>query len=214
MNFYYLPRSLDNVDPLYKENAGGTYSRAYLIDMYVKNPLSGFNGKGDFQSFLGAEIRDSFTLVVARRTWIAEVGDPEKQPRPNEGDLVYFPLNRKLFKITFVEHESIFYQVGALQVWELKASLLEYSGEKFETGIPEIDALGGRYDTDVSDEGLMLEDGGAILDELNGLPLLPEDFTFSGEDELGSQNDYFQEQGDSFIDFTCIDPFVAPDGTY
>lgn len=214
VNFFYLPRRLGNYDPTYQEDASSYYDRAILIDMYVKNPASGFGGRGDFMSNLGVEIRDNFTLVVARRTWQAEVGDLETYTRPREGDLVYFPLNKKIFKITFVEHESIFYQVGALQVWELRCELFEYSGEHFNTGIPEVDSLSGRYNLNIANTGILQENDSSITDELNDIPLQPEDYINQGEIDLGAMNDLFQQQGDEILDFTCIDPFVAPEGTY
>jgi len=214
VDFFYLPRRIGYYDPTYQEDAQSYYDRAVMIEMYVKNPSTGFGGHGDFLSGLGSEIRDNFTLVVARRTWQSEVGDQETYTRPNEGDLVYFPLNRKLFRISFVEHESVFYQAGALQVWELKCELFEYSGERFETGIPEIDGLGSRYNINIANTGVLQETGSSVSDELNDLPLQLEDQVNQGEVDLGAMNDIFQEQGEEILDFTCIDPFVSPDGTY
>ena len=103
--------------------------------------FDGFEGEGDFLSKFGLQIRDSMTLTVAIRTWENEVGRSiESQPsRPLEGDLIYFPLNRKVFKIMFVEHEAIFYQMGSLQTYDLRCELFEFSNERFETGIPEVD---------------------------------------------------------------------------
>ena len=39
--------------------------------------------------------------------------------RPNEGDLIFFPLNEKLYEIKFVEHEEIFYPHGKLYTYDL-----------------------------------------------------------------------------------------------
>ena len=61
--------------------------------------------------------------------------------RPFEGDLIYFPYNKKVFQITFVEHESPFYPGGTLPQFVLTCDLLEYSNEIFITGIPEIDSI-------------------------------------------------------------------------
>lgn len=61
--------------------------------------------------------------------------------RPIEGDLIYFPYNKKCFQITFVEHESPFYPGGTLPQFVLTCDLLEYSNEIFLTGIPEIDSI-------------------------------------------------------------------------
>lgn len=208
-----MPRRLGSYDPILGEDASSYYDKAVLIDMYVKNSESGFGGKGDFLSPMGYGIDDTMTVVVARRKWMSEVGDYEENSRPLEGDLIYFPLNKKIFIIDFVEHESIFYQVGALQVWELRCSLFQYSGEVFDTGIEEIDSLSGDLGLNIAGTGLLLEEAGnndeglSILDELNGLPILLEDYTFIGE-EYGAMNDVFQEEGSNILDFTCIDPFA------
>ena len=61
--------------------------------------------------------------------------------RPFEGDLVYFPFNKKLFSITFVEHEMPFYPGGIIPQYQMVCDLLEYSNEIFNTGIAEIDSI-------------------------------------------------------------------------
>ena len=61
--------------------------------------------------------------------------------RPNEGDLIYFPLSGSMFEIKFVEHEDPFYQVGKLFVFKMTCELFEYSQEDFDTGIGDIDLI-------------------------------------------------------------------------
>ena len=39
--------------------------------------------------------------------------------RPLEGDLIYFPLNSKIYEIKFVEHEELFYPHGQLYTYDL-----------------------------------------------------------------------------------------------
>ena len=106
IDVYYLPRTLVNLDSLYLEDTISEFSNAYLIEMYVKS-VDGFEGEGDFISRFGLEIRDQVTFSVARRRWDnLEILD---YVRPKEGDLIFFPLNKKLYEIRFVEHESMFY---------------------------------------------------------------------------------------------------------
>jgi len=59
--------------------------------------------------------------------------------RPREGDLIYFPLNDKIFEVMHVEHEAVFYQLGSLQTYDLRCELFEFSNERFETGYEFID---------------------------------------------------------------------------
>ena len=61
--------------------------------------------------------------------------------RPNEGDLIWFPITKHLFEIQFVEVERPFYQLGRNFVWECQCELFEYSDEAIDTGIAELDAI-------------------------------------------------------------------------
>ena len=83
--------------------------------------------------------------------------------RPLEGDLIYFPLNSKLFEVKFVEHEEFFYQTGRLQTYELRCELFEYSSERIDTGNTEIDVIESTYSLDILNNQAMLESGDALL---------------------------------------------------
>jgi hypothetical protein len=156
------------------------------MEVYVKS-VDGFQGDGDFLSKFGLQIRDQVTFTVAVRTFERYATRLNTTLiRPKEGDLVYLPLNNKFFKIMHVEHESVFYQSGALQVFDLKCELFEYSNERFNTGIQDVDT---HFD-DLNTEYL----------EVNNLNKLFE------KDPI-AKNIYFEEEGDDIIDFTEIDPF-------
>lgn len=135
---YYMPRKLEAKDDLLNEDDLSTFNDAYLVEMYIRN-IDSFDGEGDFLSKFGLQIRDSMTLTVAIRTFNAEIGKYTEEVRPNEGDVIYFPLNNKMFEVMHVEHEAIFYQMGQLQTYDLRVELFEFSGERFQTGINEID---------------------------------------------------------------------------
>jgi len=214
VNTYYVPRTYGDIDPIFREDDQSSYDSAYTVEMYVKDPDLGFGGMGEFLTDQ-LEIRDTLTLVVAMQSWKHQVGDIIDKTRPLEGDLIFFPFNKKLFKINFVEHESVFYQSGALYVWELRTALFRYSGEIINTGIPEIDALDDTYSLGIDDRGLMLEDGlGAVLEEQLGVPIELEDQT-SLDSVLDAQNDQFQVEADVIIDWSCIDPLVRyPTGKF
>ena len=134
----YLPRTLGAKDDILNEDDLPLYSDAYEVEMYVKN-VDGFEGEGDFLSKFGLQIRDSMTLTIAMRTYELEVGINSEINRPREGDIIYMPINKKMFVIQHVEHESIFYQMGSLQTYDLRCELFEYSGERFDTGFPYLD---------------------------------------------------------------------------
>lgn len=206
MDMFYMPRRYGNLDPVYTEDASSYYDRAYPIEMYIKS-VDGFQGEGDFLSKFGVEIRDRVTFTVARRIWSKEVGSNESdKTRPYEGDLIYFPLNRKIFKIMFVEHESVFYQLGALQTFDLICELFEYSNETFNTGIPEVDNLTKKYEFDYTDVGLHTESGDVLVDENEEIPILFEEF--EPNSTILEENDMFQEKGLEILNFSEIDPFA------
>lgn len=136
---FYVARRLDAIDNVLNEASSVTYDRSFEMEMYVKS-FDSFEGDGDIMSGFGLEIRDQLTLSVAISTFEKYVLPFDAEiKRPREGDIVYFPMNDKYFKINFVEHESVFYQGGKLFVYDLKCELMEFSNERFETGVPEID---------------------------------------------------------------------------
>ena len=209
---YYLPKTYGDYDYLYGEDDLGTFSDYYTVPMYI-NSVEGFGGEGDFLSKFGVEQRDTMTMSVARWTFEQEVGNESKAniARPREGDLIYFPLNKKLYSVNFVEHEPVFYQMGALQFYELRLDMFEYSGERFNTGLYEIDKLETRRSTDIfmnsqfeMETGdpplpIHLEDGTRIL--LSG-------YTEQDVDDVtDSEDTYIETQADNFIDFSDADPF-------
>jgi hypothetical protein len=180
----YLTRTLESVDEILNETDLSVFNAAYEMEMYVKS-VDGFAGEGDFLSRFGLTIRDQVTFTVANRTFerYATRKDPSKL-RPNEGDLVYFPMNGKFFKIMHVEHESVFYQMGALNVFDLKCELFEYSNERFATGRPEIDT----YYDNIKTEGV------STLEELNEIDPI-------------AKNIFFGDEADDILDFSSTDPF-------
>ena len=143
MDTFYLPRSSrDSVDYLYGEDTLKQYNTVFPLEMYMEN-VTGMEGEQDFISKFGLEIRDEMTLLVSRRRFVATV----PQIRPNEGDLIYVPLLKNLFEITFVEHENqqtMFYTLGRgrggnVYVYALKLKQYVFSNEVITTGIAEID---------------------------------------------------------------------------
>lgn len=182
---YYLTRTAGAKDDILNEDDLSTFKRADFIDMYIKN-IDGFEGEGDFLSRFGLEIRDEMTLTIARRTFELEVSTYTGNDRPLEGDLIYFPLNKKMYEIKFVEHEPVFYQMGALQMYDLRVELFEYSQERFSTGVEEIDNLYEYYETTSNTSIEFLET----------------------QDEL-ADNYVIEQASDDIIDFSEADPFSS-----
>ena len=182
-DIYYITRTAGAVDDVLNEDDLSEYKRADFIDMYIKN-FDGFEGEGDFLSKFGLEIRDEMTLTIARRTFELDVAQYTGNDRPLEGDLIYFPLNKKMFEVKFVEHEPVFYQMGALQMYDLRCEMFEYSQETFNTGVSEIDTLFAGFETTSNTSIEFLETQDSFAD-----------------------NSTIETAADSIIDFSEADPF-------
>lgn len=209
-DMYYVPRVIMNKDEIYGADDISEYNRAYPVEFYIKS-VDGFSGDGNFMSKFGLEIRDQVVFSIAQRVFYEEVGLDSNLLRPNEGDLIHFPLNNKLFKIMYVNKFEMFYQLGALQTWEITCELFEYSSEKFNTGIPAIDSIQQNLSLNIFDWALLDEDGERILDE-NSDYIVMENFTLETIDAL-ADNSFIQSETDDFLDFTERDPF-SENGTY
>ena len=125
--------------------------------------------------------------------------------RPQEGDLIYFPMVGKIFEIKFVEHEQIFYQTGRLQTYDVRCELFEYSSERISTGNTEIDAIESTYSLDTIGYQFTLEDGTGVAQLEDGGTLLQE-YTIETTDK-SANNEFFQTQADNILDFSEINPF-------
>jgi hypothetical protein len=181
---WYVARELTSVDEIMNEDRLSRFDAAYQMEMYVKS-VDGFQGEGDFLSKFGLQIRDQATFTVAMRTFERfATQNRQELIRPKEGDLVYMPMNKKFFKVMFVEHESVFYQNGALQVYDLKCELFEYSNERFETGVEAIDIAFIPYTT-------------TDITSLTNLQTT---------DPI-AKNIFYENEANNFIDFSEIDPF-------
>lgn len=201
---YYVPRKLNNYDVVYGADDQSSYEEAFQIELYIKS-VNGFSGDGNFMSKFGLEIRDQVIFSIAQRRFYEEIGSYNAQVRPNEGDLIYFPLNQKCFQIKFVNKFEMFYQLGSLQTWELTCELFEYSNELIKTGIPEIDILQKKFSTNQFDWTLKNEDGYKIKTEDSDYLVLEG----AGLNTLipAADNDQIQKESDMFIDFSAKDPF-------
>lgn len=139
--FFYIPRTLVAKDEILGEDRLSQFKSSFPIEMYFEN-VDSFAGQGAFIQKFGLMMEQSATLVVARRRWdqlVGRYGQTQLPNRPNEGDLLYFPLTKGLFEIKFVQHQDPFYQLGKLYVYKLQVELFQYSSERIDTGIAEVD---------------------------------------------------------------------------
>ena len=140
---YYLPREIVKEDDLFTEDVLSKFDENYMIEMYISN-YEGFEGDGSLLTKFGVRIADEATFIISKRRWedlISSSNNLVSSFRPNEGDAIYLPLTQQLFQIKFVEHEKPFRQLDAIQTYGLVAELMEFSDERLETGVDEIDKI-------------------------------------------------------------------------
>ena len=136
MDVLYCPREIMQTDGVFNEEVIGEFNDAYIIEAYLEN-FEGFQGGGDLLTKFGVAQTDEITMIISQQRFSDLISqflllDPDyKAPeRPQEGDLIYFPLTSNYFEIKFVEHEEPYYQLGKGYVYKLKAELFEYSDEQ------------------------------------------------------------------------------------
>lgn len=140
-DIYYLPRTILKDDTL-DDIIYSKFESQFIIEMLLEN-VSGFGDTSEFISKFGLRITDEVKFRVSKRRWEnASVNyNLTVDGRPNEGDLLYFPLTKDLYEIKFVERENPFYQFGKLQFYTMTAEIYEIGNDKIDTNISEIDLI-------------------------------------------------------------------------
>lgn len=224
---YYLPRKIANKDTIFGEDPASSFDDSYIIEMYVDN-TDGYMGEQEIIKKFGLELRDDIKFTVSKLRWetlVSNNSDLQNTLRPNEGDLVYFPTTKAFFEIQFVEHEQPFYQQSALPVYKLSCTKWEYSSERIDTGITEIDATEDALSTDTMAFQFSLETGtsatGAItlesdIGDINYL--INESFTMATQQPVDQGKAFETAAGtntssteDDILDFSERNPFGEVD---
>ena len=135
LDILYIPRKLVAQDKVLNEEVISQFDDSFLTYAYLENN-EGFQGAGDILTKFGIRSTDEITLTMSKQIFddfiaVQMVGAPDilVGSRPQEGDLIFFPLTSNLFEVKFVEHEKPFYQFGKLYTYELKCELYEYANE-------------------------------------------------------------------------------------
>ena len=213
---FYIPRTLVNKDELFGEDALSRFDDAYGIEMWMETQ-EGYEGEKELISRFGLEIRDETTFVVSRRRWDNTVSNDANlivSSRPDEGDLVYMPTVKKLFEISFVDHDDPFYQVDNLPVYKLYCRTFEYSSEVLDTGIYAIDDIETKKSTDFLGYEILAEQSNTYNEKIGlewgtvyatgaGDVILEDDSFVLGENETGFEA-IILEDSDAYYTFVVI----------
>ena len=206
---YYLPRKLVNEDTLFDEDTSSSFNDAYIIEMYLDN-IEGYEGQKEMMTRFGLDMQDEATFVVSKRRFEQLISLDQNlivSSRPNEGDLIYYAKSKKLFEISFVDHDDPFYQLANLPVFKLRCRTFEYSHEDMATGL---DAIEASESLDALEYQVVLEtateSGTNYLITEDGDWIVSEEYSVATVD-LTSDSDFFETQGDSILDFSEMNPF-------
>ena len=192
---YYIPRIVLQ-DSTLDEVRYSKYQEQFQIEMLLQN-VTGFGDNAEFISKFGLRITDEIIFRVSTRRWTEEVAEHNPtltvSERPNEGDLLYFPLTQDIYEIKFVGKEEPFFQFGKIQFYAITAEIYEVGQDDFDTGVAEIDAVEQLFDNAIK---LIMDPGGTG------------DFTV-GEEVVG---DEFLAKGTAIISGDAVDSITITDG--
>ena len=159
-DIYYIPRIVLQ-DSTLDEVRYSKYQEQFQIEMLLQNVM-GFGDNAEFISKFGLRITDEIVFRVSTRRWEQEVADHNPtltvESRPNEGDLLYFPLTQDIYEIKFVGKEEPFFQFGKIQFFAITAEIYEVGQDDFDTGVAEIDAVEQLFDNAIK---LFMDPGGS-----------------------------------------------------
>jgi len=222
---YYLPRTHVNLDKIYGEDASLLFDDALELELYIKS-FDGFAGQQDFLSKFGLQIDESITFVVAQKrftqslkpSFITEYGYNFKNEdgdylldeqsydyasilRPREGDLIWIPMLNYMYEIKFTENIENFFQLGKLYTYEMRCDRYEYSSEKINTGVADIDGIEDQYSLSSDNIEKVLDEESNIFALEDGTRLVAEGDTVTPF-EVSADN---EEIGQKIIDGDILD---------
>ena len=155
----YMPRRIIGEKTVIKEVVASKFDDSFRIEAYLMN-YEGFANTGDLLSKFGVRSTDEINLVISKERYDDFISPllkmwPENERkvayRPQEGDLIWFPLDESLFEIKYVEGKKPFYQLNNLYVYELRCERFEYEDEIID--VPEVDQTGIEVNESIKDLG-------------------------------------------------------------
>jgi hypothetical protein len=175
--------------------------------MYLEN-VQGFEGEGELFTKFGFEFRSSATFVVAKRRWeegVAQNATVQLPDRPAEGDLLYFSKTKTFFVIKYVDFLNPFYQLGKIYTFKLQCDVFEFSSERIDTGIAEIDSITDTSSQDTYRFQLLMQSGDLVLNNSDDSIIL--EVYATADTDKQADNDEFEVEAEGILDFTAFNPF-------
>jgi len=155
----YMPRRIVGENSVIKEITASKFDDSYRIEAYLMN-TDGFSGNGEILTKFGIRNTDEINLVISKERYddfiipllkLWPEGDRKNALRPQEGDLIWFPLDESLFEIKFIEFKKPFYQLNQLYVYELRCERFEFEDEIID--VSEVDPTGIEVNESIKEFG-------------------------------------------------------------
>ena len=161
VDIFYLPRKYLTENTVIREVVQSKFDTALPLEAYVDN-YDEYSGAGNILSKFGVQSQDEVRLIISRDRFenyitplIEDQSNVKLSTRPKGGDLIWFPLDDRIYEIKDVEYAKPYYQLQNLYVYELYCELFRLEDEVIATGIEDIDnnLIGEDYDG-LTDDGL------------------------------------------------------------
>ncbi len=145
VEIFYIPRKFITEKSVIREVVQSKFDMALPLEAYIDN-YDQYSGAGNLLSKFGIESRDEVRLVISRERYenyisplIEDQANIKLSTRPKSGDLIWFPLDDRIYEIKDIEYAKPYYQLQDLYTYELTCELFRYEDEVLATGIDEID---------------------------------------------------------------------------
>ena len=145
VEIFYIPRKFVTEKSVIREVVQSKFDMALPLEAYIDN-YDQYSGAGNLLSKFGIESRDEVRLVISRERYenyisplIEDQSNVKLSTRPKSGDLIWFPLDDRIYEIKDIEYAKPYYQLQDLYTYELTCELFRYEDEVLATGIDEID---------------------------------------------------------------------------
>jgi|TARA_R100000030_G_scaffold15818_1_gene10481 hypothetical protein len=161
VDIFYLPRKYVTQKSIIKEVVQSTFDTALPLEAYVDN-YDQYSGAGNLLTKFGIQSQDEVRLIISRERFenyitplIEDQANIKLSTRPKSGDLIWFPLDDRVYEIKDIEYAKPYYQLQDLYIYELYCELFRYEDEVIATGIDEIDNnLVGDDSDGLTDDGI------------------------------------------------------------
>jgi len=159
VDIFYLPRKYMTENTVIREVVQSKFDMALPLEAYIDN-YDQYSGAGNLLSKFGIESKDEVRLIISRERFenyitplIQDQSNIKLSSRPKSGDLIWFPLDDRIYEIKDIEYAKPYYQLQDLYTYELYCELFRLEDEVIATGIEDVDnnLIGEDYDGSTDD---------------------------------------------------------------